>query len=184
MRIEWLGRSGRLLLDCCSHPEQKEQDMFKQLACVGAVAVLAGVSLGFETVAAQPPQPAAKHCARAFDKAVEAYVETTDEKDADEFAALLHDDVTAIFANGGVLYGKAETMGFIEPFFEATSWTQSFEELTRVVRGCKSGFVLFDSVFTQDGEPTPLVIGVTFTWEHGRWLAIQNQDSNGPASKG
>ncbi|WP_109509041.1 YybH family protein [Nocardioides speluncae] len=158
--------------------------MFKQLACIGSVAVLAAVSLGFETVAAQPPQPAAAHCERAFDRAVDAYIETTDERDAAGFAALLHKDVTAIFANGGVLYGKEATMGFIEPFFEATNWTQTFEELTRVVRGCKSGFVLFDSVFTQDGEPTPLVIGVTFTWERGRWLAVHNQDSNGPASKG
>lgn len=158
--------------------------MFKQVACVGAVAALAAVSLGFETVAAQPPQPAAKHCERAFDRAVKAYVETTDQKDADGFAALLHKDVTAIFANGGVLYGKRETMGFIGPFFEATNWTQSFDELSRVVRGCKTGFVLWDSVFTQDGEPTPLVIGVTFTWENGRWLVVQNQDSSGPASKG
>ncbi len=123
-------------------------------------------------------------CERSFDRAVDAYVETTDERDADGFAALLHEDVTAIFANGGVLYGKDQTMGFIEPFFEAPGWTQTFDELTRHVEGCRSGFVLFDSVYTEDGTEVPLVIGLTFTRERGRWLVLHNQDSSGPASQG
>jgi ketosteroid isomerase-like protein len=123
-------------------------------------------------------------CELSFDRAVDAYVETTDERDAAGFAALLHEDVTAVFANGGVLYGKDQTMGFIEPFFEAPGWTQSFDELTRQVEGCRSGFVLFDSVYTEDGTEVPLVIGLTFTRERGRWLVLQNQDSSGPASQG
>ena len=123
-------------------------------------------------------------CERSFDRAVTAYVETTDERDADGFAALLYDDVTAVFANGGVLYGKDETMGFIEPFFEAPGWTQTFDELIRHVEGCRSGFVLFDSVYSEDGTDVPLVIGLTFTRERGRWLVLQNQDSSGPASQG
>lgn len=123
-------------------------------------------------------------CTRDFDRAVQAYVETTDERDADGFAALLHDDVTVIFANGSVLYGKDQTMGFIEPFFEATNWTQTFDELTRHVDGCRTGFVLFDSVYTEDGTVVPLVIGVTFTHADGRWQVLHNQDSRGPASQG
>jgi ketosteroid isomerase-like protein len=123
-------------------------------------------------------------CARDFDRAVRAYVETTDERDADGFAALLHEDVTAIFANGGVLYGKEQTMGFIEPFFATPGWTQTFEELTRHVEGCTSGFVLFDSVYTEGSTVVPMVIGLTFTRERGRWLVLHNQDSDGPASQG
>jgi hypothetical protein len=123
-------------------------------------------------------------CERSFDRAVDAYVETTDERDAAGFAALLHEDVTAVFANGGVLYGRDQTMGFIEPFFQAPGWTQTFDELTRHVEGCRSGFVLFDSVYTEDGTEVPLVIGLTFTRERGRWLVLQNQDSSGPASQG
>jgi hypothetical protein len=83
-----------------------------------------------------------------------------------------------------LVYGKDETMGFIEPFFEASGWTQTFDELTRHVEGCRSGFVLFDSVYTEDGTEVPLVIGLTFTRERGRWLVLQNQDSSGPASQG
>lgn len=123
-------------------------------------------------------------CERDFDRAVRAYVETTDERDVDGFARLLHDDVTAIFANGGVLYGKEQTMGFIEPFFGTPGWTQTFEELTRHVDGCRSGFVLFDSVYTEGSAVVPMVIGLTFTRERGRWLVLHNQDSDGPASQG
>ena len=123
-------------------------------------------------------------CAKAFDRAVDAYVQTTHDRDADGFAAVLHEDVTAIFATGGVLYGKAQTMDFIEQFFAAPDWTQTFDELTREVRGCSTGFVLWDSVYTPSpgADPEPLVIGVTFVFERGRWLALHNQDSTGPAT--
>lgn len=150
---------------------------------MGAAAVLVPASAGGGEVAAGASKPpGAVGCAAEFDKAVQAYVDTTHERDVEGFEALLDDDVTVIFRLGEVLYGKEATMGFIEPFFEATNWTQSFDELTRVVRGCRTGFVLFDSVYTENGEPLPLVIGVTFTYERGRWLVVHNQDSAGPAS--
>jgi hypothetical protein len=149
-----------------------------------ALAVLLVPALAIPATAGSSGGGHGHGCERSFDRAVDAYVETTDERDADGFAALLHEDVTAIFANGGVLYGKDQTMGFIEPFFEVPGWTQTFDELTRHVEGCRSGFVLFDSVYTEDGAEVPLVIGLTFTRERGRWLVLQNQDSSGPASQG
>ena len=148
-----------------------------------ALAVLVVPALAIPAVADAGGSGGHRSCEREFDRAVAAYVETTDERDADGFAALLHDDVTAIFANGGVLYGKDQTMAFIEPFFETPGWTQTFTELTRHVEGCKSGFVLFDSVYSEAGTDVPLVIGLTFTREQGRWLVLQNQDSSGPASQ-
>ncbi|MFC0003050.1 hypothetical protein [Micromonospora siamensis] len=44
--------------------------------------------------------------------------------------------------------------------------------------------MLFDSVYRVPAQDrmSPLVIGVTFSYEHGRWLVLHNQDSNGPAS--
>jgi uncharacterized protein (TIGR02246 family) len=123
-------------------------------------------------------------CARQFGSAVEAYVETTAARDAAGFNGLLSDDVTVVFANGGVLYGKDQVAPFIDDFFADTGWSQTFTELTRHVEDCRSGFVLFDSVYSvpADNRVSPLVIGVTFTYAHGRWLVLHNQDSNGPAS--
>lgn len=153
----------------------------------------AAVSLTALTAAAVPAvamgndagaQPESQHgCAAGFDRAVHTYVDSTAKRDAKRFASVLHPDVTAIFADGEVLYGKERTMGFIGPFFATPGWTQTFDELTREVRGCRTAFVLFDSVFTPSpgAEPIDFVIGVTFTYEDGRWLALQNQDSNGPS---
>jgi hypothetical protein len=123
-------------------------------------------------------------CARQFDRAVRAYVTTTDRRDAPGFNALLHPDVTIIFANGGVLSGKPDSAAFIDDFFADPGWTQTFTELRRRVEGCRTGFVLFDSVYSVPAEDraSPLVIGVTFTYAHGRWLVLHNQDSTGPAS--
>jgi uncharacterized protein (TIGR02246 family) len=143
-------------------------------AAVPAVAMGAGAD----------DKPRTQHgCAAGFDRAVRTYVDSTTDRDARRFASVLHPDVTAVFADGEVLYGKERTMGFIEPFFATSGWTQTFEELTREVRGCRTAFVLFDSVFTPSpgAEPINFVIGVTFTYENGRWLALQNQDSDGPS---
>lgn len=155
-------------------------------AIVPVLAVLATAMPAAGVIQADDPAPAEPGnggCRARFDRAVDTYVRSTHERDAAGFASVLHQDVTAIFADGEVLYGKDRTMGFIEAFFADPDWTQSFDELTREVRGCQTGFVLFDSVFTPapGADPIPLVIGVTFTFEHGRWLALQNQDSRGPA---
>jgi hypothetical protein len=152
-------------------------------AAAALAATVSGIGSAAEGAGASAGQATARACERQFDRTVEAYVNTTHARDVEGFAETLHPDVTVVFAGGDVLYGKAQTMGFIREFFADPRWTQTFEELTSVVRGCRTGFVLFDSVYTPAPgvEPKPLVIGVTFLREHGRWLALHNQDSNGPA---
>ncbi|WP_322937434.1 nuclear transport factor 2 family protein [Nocardioides bizhenqiangii] len=124
------------------------------------------------------------HCQRSFAGAVEDYRQTTFDKDADGFNDLLHDDVSAIFADGSTLLGKEATAGFIESFFADEEWTQTLDVVHTEVEGCRSGFVLFDSVYTPSpsSEGVPLAIGVTFTFERGEWLVLHNQDSDGPVS--
>ncbi|MGI5525715.1 nuclear transport factor 2 family protein [Micromonospora sp. CA-259024] len=125
---------------------------------------------------------AARGCARAFDRAVQAYVETTARRDLDGFAALLHPDVTSVFASDGeVLDGKRATVDWLRGFFADDSWTQSFSVAKQTVVGCRTGFVLFDSVYAvpATGTRVPLLIGVSYTYQHGRWLVLQNQDSVG-----
>lgn len=125
-----------------------------------------------------------KHCRASFAHAVEDYRQTTFEKDADGFNALLHRDVTAIFADGSTLIGKEATAEFIDGFFEDPEWTQTLDVVVTEVEDCRSGFVLFDSVYTPTPttEGVPLAIGVTFTFEKGKWLVLHNQDSDGPVA--
>ncbi|WP_433652553.1 nuclear transport factor 2 family protein [Micromonospora zamorensis] len=125
---------------------------------------------------------ATRGCERAFDRAVRAYVETTARRDLDGFAALLHPDVTSVFASDGeVLDGKRATVDWLRGFFADDSWTQSFSVAKQTVVGCRTGFVLFDSVYAvpATGTRVPLLIGVSYTYQHGQWLVLQNQDSVG-----
>ena len=125
-----------------------------------------------------------QRCAAQFDHAVRAYVTTTQTRNAPGFNALLDQDATVVFANGGVLAGKKQVAAFITDFFADPGWTQTFTKLHQHVEGCRTGFVLFDSVYSvpTDHRVSPLVIGVTFTYRNGRWLVLHNQDSTGPAS--
>ena len=152
-----------------------------------AFTILIGIGGPATAAISRSGPPANGHersCARQFASAVDAYVETTATRDAAGFNALLSDDVTIVLANGGVLYGKDQSAAFIDDFFADPGWTQTFTELTRHVEACRTGFVLFDSVYSVPAQNrvSPLVIGVTFTYTHGRWLVLHNQDSNGPAS--
>ena len=44
---------------------------------------------------------------------------------------------------------------------------------------CSTGFVLFDSVYAEPaaGYEQKLVIGLTFTREHGRWQLLGDQNT-------
>ena len=117
-----------------------------------------------------------------FDSAVRAYVDTTAARDTAGFMDLMHDDVTVVLADGDVLAGRSAVAGFVDGFFADRGWTQTFTVL-RQVRAGRTGFVLFDSRYAPSGgrPPKPLVIGVTFVEEDGRWRVLHNQDSAGPA---
>ena len=112
------------------------------------------------------------------------YRQTTFDKDARGFNALLDDDVVVVLANGYTLIGKEATAEFVEGFFADPAWTQTLDVVHTTVDGCRAGFVLFDSELTAEpgATPDPLAIGVTFVWKHGRWQVLHNQDSTGPVS--
>jgi hypothetical protein len=156
----------------------------KMLTGLSAAAIAVGVSGAANVAYADRPDVDGWGCQRQFDRAVDTYTRTTHERDAEGWASVLHPEVTAVFAGGDVLYGREATLDWAREFFADPGWTQTFDELTRVVDGCRSGFVLFDSVYTPapGADPKPLVIGLTFTRERGRWLVLHNQDSNGPAA--
>ena len=121
-------------------------------------------------------------CARDLDRAERQYVRTTERRDADGFNALLDPDVTLVLRQGEVYDGKAEFAAFIEEFFADPSWTQTFAVRKKVVKGCSTAFVRYDSRFRDpdDGVDLQLVIGLSFVHRDGRWLVLHNQDSGRP----
>lgn len=122
--------------------------------------------------------PVAAGCARQFDVAINKYVGAHPIRDVDQLASVLSDDWTVIFPDGELLIGKEEGLDWVRnEFFSDPSWTQSFDEIRRVVHGCSTGFVLFDSIYEQPGYRTHLLIGLSLTYENGRWLVIQDQNT-------
>lgn len=141
------------------------------LAVLGGVTD-AGADTGADTGKGGPS------CVRQLDAAVETYLRTTDRRDARGFNALLHRDVTGVLPGGAVFNGRAEFAAFIDTFFARTDWTQTFD-LKRRVADCSSAFVLFESVYAEPaaGYEQALVIGLTWTREHGRWQLLADQNT-------
>jgi uncharacterized protein (TIGR02246 family) len=128
--------------------------------------------------AAATTDSAASGCGRSFDAAVATYLRTTDDRDARGFNALLHRDVTGVLPGGAVFSGKREMASFIDGFFARTDWTQTFAEQRRTA-DCATGYVLYESVYAEPaaGYSQTLMIGLTWTREHGRWLVLADQNT-------
>ena len=151
---------------------------------VAAVALTLGLGASAPSHAGERGDDVA--CAASFDAAVRQYVDATQQRDLDRYAEVLHPGWTVIFPDGDVLNGKEEGMEWVRGFFADSTWTQSFEERSRVQSGCRTGFVLFDSVFRIPSENyrSDLVIGLTFTREGDRWLVIHDQNTSAPSTSG
>ncbi|MPZ25765.1 MAG: DUF4440 domain-containing protein [Micromonosporaceae bacterium] len=114
-------------------------------------------------------------CARRFDQAVQAYRDTFPARDLAGLGQLMHDEITVVLASGAVFQGRDAAVAALGPFFADPSWTQTFDEVTRTVHGCQTGFVLFDSVLTFPSAAQHTLIGLTFTLQHGQWLILHDQ---------
>lgn len=138
---------------------------------------LALAAAGGGTAAATAAESGAG-CGRSFDAALRTYLHTTDERDARGFNALLHRDVTGVLPGGAVFSGKREMASFIDGFFARTDWTQTFAEQRRSA-DCDTGYVLYESVYAEPaaGFSQTLMIGLTWTREHGRWLVLADQNT-------
>lgn len=117
-------------------------------------------------------------CGRQFDAAVRTYLHTTDNRDARGFNALLHREVVGVLPGGTTFHGKREFAAFIDGFFARTDWTQTFTPRSRAAN-CDTGYVLFESVYAEPaaGYSQQLMIGLTWTREHGRWLVLADQNT-------
>jgi hypothetical protein len=136
------------------------------IALVGAVA--AAVPDGGE---------AAAGCARQFEEAQRIDMESFRDFDAETFRAGHHPDAVTIFASGAVRYGIDSIMSALNSHFVNRNAVWSWTELYRVVDGCKSAFILYDTTYDipSIGFHQHALTGVTYTHHGNRWLAIADQ---------
>ena len=142
-----------------------------------AAAIIAGVS----TVSASEQQldgPAvAAGCARQFERAQRVDMESFRDYDAATFKAVHHPDAVTVFASGAVRYGIDAVMEALRSHFEGREAVWAWKELYRVVDGCKSAFILYETTYdiASVGFHQRALTGVTYTYHRGKWLAIADQ---------
>jgi hypothetical protein len=124
-------------------------------------------------------QVTARGCAAKFDEAQRMDMESFRDYDAETFRAVHHPDSVTIFASGHVFYGIDEIMGALASHFENREAVWVWTELYRVVDGCKSAYILYDTTYDipSVGFHQRTLTGVTYTYRRGRWLAVADQNT-------
>ena len=146
----------------------------RRLLIAGAmVAALTSVS----AASAADPNAAAAGCVRQFEDAQRLDMESFRDFDAETFRAGHHPDSVTIFASGAVRYGIDAIMAALAPHFANRNAIWSWVEKHRIVDGCKSAFILYETWYEipSIGFKQHALTGVTYTHEGDHWLSIADQ---------
>jgi hypothetical protein len=145
------------------------------LLALGLVLALGGVS------AASASDPAdsgtAAGCARQFELAQKTDMESFRDYDEETFRAGHDPRAVTVFASGAVRFGIDAIMAALHPHFVNRNAVWSWTELYRVVDGCKSAFILYDTNYDipSAGFHQHALTGVTYTHVGNKWLSIADQ---------
>jgi hypothetical protein len=144
---------------------------------LGLIAV--GVSAWAANNEFTPEQPTdapavAAGCARQFERAQRVDMESFRDYDAATFRAGHHPDTTTIFASGAARYGIDAVMEALRSHFENKEAVWAWTEKYRVVDGCRTGFILYETTYDipSNGYHQRALTGVTYTFQRGKWLAL------------
>lgn len=152
----------------------------KSLGALVGVALVAGVVV---PAGADPSASSGNRCARQFEAAQRQDMESFRDYDVEAFRDVHHDDAVTIFASGDVVRGADEIIAVLHRHFEERQAVWSWTELLRQVHGCKTAYILYDTTYFRpsDGAFQHAIVGVTYTYENGRWLAVADQGTLAPA---
>ena len=131
---------------------------------------------------ADQPDATASGCDRQFEVAQRIDMESFRDYDADTFRAIHTDDAVTIFASGAVRYGIDSIMLTLASHFQNREAIWSWTELYRNVEGCKTAYILYDTVYEipSIGFRQNARVGVTYTHDGNGWLAVADQSTRLP----
>lgn len=143
---------------------------------LGLIAVSVGASAannGSSSERLDGPAVAAG-CARQFEHAQRVDMESFRDYDAATFRAGHIPDTVTIFASGAVRYGIDAVMEALRSHFENKEAVWAWTEKYRVVDGCRTAFILYETTYDipSNGYHQRALTGVTYTYRHGKWLAV------------
>jgi len=113
-------------------------------------------------------------CARQFERAQRVDMESFRDYDAAAFRSIHHPDATTIFASGAVRYGIDAVMEALRSHFEDKEAVWAWTEKYRIVDGCRTAFILYETTYDipSNGYHQRALTAVTYTFHHGKWLAV------------
>jgi hypothetical protein len=151
---------------------QRHRNLFRSLLLTAAtllpLATLAGDHDGDRR---------ARGCARQFELAQRMDMESFRDYDAETFRAVHDERAVTVFASGAVRTGIDSIMTTLASHFANREALWSWTEVYRVVDGCNSAFILYETVYEipRIGYRQRAYTGVTYSHDGHRWLAIADQ---------
>jgi hypothetical protein len=123
-----------------------------------------------------------QRCERTFEIAQRIDMEAFRDYELNTWRDVHHDEAVSIFADGTVLYSRDAILGALRRHFDDREAIWSWTELFRTVDGCKTAFILYDTVYEIPSIDfrQHAVTGVAYTHEHGRWLVVSDQSTRLP----
>jgi ketosteroid isomerase-like protein len=120
-----------------------------------------------------------RYCEQTFDTAQRIDMESFRDYDAQTFRDIHTEDAVTIFASGAYRIGIDAIMAALASHFANREAVWEWTELHREVKGCDTAFIIYDTTYSipSIGYRARARIGVTYTFEHGRWLALFDQST-------
>lgn len=147
--------------------------MYRRIRLVSALAVaLAALSVTPMAMAAD-----AAGCAGQFEEAQRIDMESFRDYDAQTFRDGHVNEAVTVFASGAVRHGIDAIMAALDGHFTQREAVWSWTELFRIVDGCNSAFILYDTTYVipSSGFYQHALTGVTYTHRGNKWLAVADQ---------
>jgi hypothetical protein len=135
------------------------------------------VGLSSAAAVASAESNAAAGCARQFEVAQRVDMESFRDYDAETFRDGHDPRAVTVFASGARRIGIDAIMAALAPHFAGREAVWAWTELYRVVDGCRSAFILYDTTYDipSIGFHQHALTGVTYTHDGERWLSIADQ---------
>ena len=143
---------------------------FLSLSAALVTAMFASTTVAGETADAEG-------CARQFELAQRMDMESFRDYDAETFRAVHDERAVSIFASGAAFYGIDAIMTALASHFANREAQWSWVEKYRVVDGCKSAYILYETVYAipRIGYRARALTGVGYTHKGGHWVAVSDQ---------
>lgn len=119
----------------------------------------------------------AEGCARQFEVAQRVDMESFRDYDKETWLASHDDRAVTVFASGGRRIGIEAIERAMAPHFANREAIWSWTELYRVVDGCRSAVILYDTVYEipRIGFRQHALTSVSYTHDGNKWLSIADQ---------